>query len=149
MTTQLFNLPNERIKLTYDSEHAGEKQTIELPLKLLILGNFQGSEGSESLTERKRVDVDKQNFSSVMNNADVNLITSVTDRLCQEKNNKKGSLPINIRFKSLSDFHPDVLIEQVPELAKLVKFRNLLTKAKTHPKQIEQTIQAIKELLTP
>ena len=43
---------------------------------------------------------------------------------------KGAELPVNLKFKKLSDFGPDAIAEQVPELKKLLQLRQAITALK-------------------
>ena len=51
----------------------------------------------------------------------------VHDRLSEDAG---GTLSINLKFKKLSDFGPDAIVEQVPELRQLMELRKALTALK-------------------
>ncbi len=147
MSAPVYNLPYDRIKVTYVSDHSANKEETELPLKLLMLGDYKGVEDPDSISDRKAVSINKNNFAEVMSAFNVTLQHSVSDRLSDARKNMQPTLAVDIKFDSLRDFHPDAFSKQVPELAKLIKFRELLTKAKTHPKNIQQTVKEIEQLL--
>ena len=52
---------------------------------------------------------------------------SVPDMLSGEKD---SNLAVNLRFKHLSDFGPEAIVEQVPELKRLLDLRKALTALK-------------------
>ncbi|MGB1239221.1 MAG: type VI secretion system contractile sheath small subunit [Pseudomonadales bacterium] len=147
MSTSLFDLPKDRIELNYISEQLGDHQRVELPFKLLLLGNYKGREEEVSITDRRCVNVETANFPEVMREAKVRLQTTVEDKLSSKGSDSDGSLAVDIQFDSLRDFHPDAFAKQVPELDTLLKFRKLLTKAKTEPQRIQQTVAEIRALL--
>lgn len=147
MSAPVYNLPYDRIKVTYVSDHSATQEETELPLKLLMLGDYRGVEDPDSISDRETISINKNNFSEVMRAFDVTLQTNVADRLSDVRENMAPTIGLDIKLKSLRDFHPDAFSKQVPELDKLIKFRKLLTKAKTHPKDIQQTVKEIEQLL--
>src|SRR5690606_26978309 len=73
------------------------------------------------------INVDKDNFNEVMNEHRLAVETTVRDRLSEESD---AELSVRLEFKSLADFAPDGVVEQVPELRKLMELRNALTALK-------------------
>jgi type VI secretion system protein ImpB len=58
---------------------------------------------------------------------DLKATVSVPDRLSGEKD---ASLSVQLQFKGLSDFTPEGVVGQVPELKKLLELRQALTALK-------------------
>jgi type VI secretion system protein ImpB len=148
MQNHFFNLPSERIQVTYVPEQLGDDRKVELPFKLLLLGNYQGQVQNKSISDRKCVSIDKNNFDSVMLESNVKLEFEVKN--CLSSNVEalnQATLPVQLNLNSLRDFHPDAISKQVPELDTLLKFRALLKKLKAQPKQADKIIAEINELL--
>ena len=57
--------PQERVNITYKSSTGGAQQEVELPLKMLFLGDYTGRPDGRPLEERKPINVDKDNFQQV------------------------------------------------------------------------------------
>ena len=73
------------------------------------------------LKERRFVEIDRDNFDSVMGKIAPRLDLSVADTLKGE-----GNLKIELYFKEFGDFHPEAIVNQVPRLAKLLEARQQL-----------------------
>ncbi|MBI0151364.1 type VI secretion system contractile sheath small subunit, partial [Bifidobacterium sp. M0353] len=43
-----------------------------------------------------------------------------------------SEIPVNLEFKSMKDFHPEQIVQQVPELKSLLAMRNLLRDLKSN-----------------
>ena len=57
--------PKERINITYKSKTDGQSPDVELPLKLMVIGDFTG--GSDTpLDEREVTSISKTNFNQVL-----------------------------------------------------------------------------------
>lgn len=59
-------IPKARINLKLDLHTGGASKKTELPLKLLVAGDFSNGQESAPLSERKKVNLNKNNFDSVL-----------------------------------------------------------------------------------
>jgi type VI secretion system protein ImpB len=119
--------PKERVNITYKAQVGDAQEEQELPLKILMVGDYTNRTEDTPLEERKPISVDKENFNEVMAKQDLKATVSVADRLSGEKD---ASLAVDLRFKSLNDFSPEGIVNQVPELRKLLELRTALTALK-------------------
>ncbi len=86
---------------------------IELPLNLLVVGDLKGVREETSIEERQVVSVNKNNFNSVMNEANISLSFNVPNRL---EGDGEEDMPVALSIKGLDDFSPDNVAKKVPEL---------------------------------
>ncbi|MBL8721825.1 MAG: type VI secretion system contractile sheath small subunit [Myxococcales bacterium] len=119
--------PQERVNITYKPATGNAQAEVELPLKMLFIGDYTGRPDPRPLEERKPINVDKDNFTQVLAEQNLSLTMSVPDVLSGEKD---ANLNVNLKFKKLSDFGPEAVAEQVPELKKLMELRHALTALK-------------------
>ncbi|MCE0777925.1 type VI secretion system contractile sheath small subunit [Pseudomonas sp. NMI542_15] len=118
--------PKERINIKYVPATGDEQAEVELPHKMLVLGDF-GLEDTRALEDRSVMRIDKHTFNNVLNDADVSLGMSVPSALNTAPD---AELAVNLQFKSINDFGPDSIARQVPELSKLLELREALVALK-------------------
>jgi type VI secretion system protein ImpB len=119
--------PQERVNITYKPATGNAQEEVELPLKMLFIGDYTGRADPRPLEERKPINVDKDNFQQVLSEQNLSVSLQVPDMLSGEKG---AELPVNLKFKKLNDFGPDSIAEQVPELKKLLELRQAITALK-------------------
>jgi type VI secretion system protein ImpB len=119
--------PKERINIVYKPATGDAKEEIELPLKLLLLGDYTMRPDDRPLDERKPVNIDKDNFGEVMRKHDLKLDLNTANRLSNEENEE---LAVSLKFSDLKDFSPEGVVRQVPELNKMLELREALTALK-------------------
>jgi type VI secretion system protein ImpB len=119
--------PTERINIVYKPATGNMQEQVELPLKMLMMGDFTGREDDRPLEERAPINVDKVNFNEVMAQQDLKVTLSVADKLSNEEG---ANLPVELQLRTLADFAPESIVNQVPELRKLLELRSALTALK-------------------
>ena len=119
--------PKERVNIVYRPAISEGSEDVELPLKLVVMGDFSGNRNENVLEERPVINVNKTNFDDVLHAHDVNLEFVVANTLSQEEGSE---LSVQLSIKSIQDFEPAQIAVQVPELAKLMELRRALTALK-------------------
>lgn len=120
--------PKERINVTFKPSTGGATEEVELPLKMLVLGDFTQQADDRKVEDRKPISIDKNNFDDVLAKQDLNLNLSVPNRLLEDGANE--DLSVSLKVGSMKDFNPANLVEQVPELKKLMELRDALVALK-------------------
>ncbi|KGQ43095.1 MULTISPECIES: type VI secretion system contractile sheath small subunit [Pasteurellaceae] len=121
--------PKERINIKYVPATGGETAEVELPLNLLVVGDMKGKTEDTSIEDRSMVSIDKNNFSSVMEEMEIGLNINVPNKL-DESAGTDDEINVQLDIKSLQDFSPDNIVKAVPELRKLLELREALTAVK-------------------
>ncbi len=114
--------PPARINLFLEVETGGAKKKLELPLRLLVMGDFLGRKVDEDLAEREIVNINKDNFEDVLRSSDLEIDFTVADKLRGGDNEMK----VDLKFDSMKSFSPEEVARQIPELDRLLAARNLL-----------------------
>ncbi|MBS9782936.1 MAG: type VI secretion system contractile sheath small subunit [Pasteurella sp.] len=137
--------PKERINIKYTPATGDQQSEVELPLKLLVTGDFTGKPQEDSVEERETIKIDKHSFNAVMEEAELHIETSVENAL---DDSSESDLAVNLNFKSLSDFSPDNIAKQVPELNKLLQLREALLALKGPMGNIPAFRNKLQELIS-
>ena len=119
--------PKERINVTFKPATGNAQEEQELPLKLLVLGDFTQRADERKIEERKPIGIDRQSFDDVLAKQELSLTFSVPNRL---QEGAEDDLAVQLRIDSMKDFNPASLVEQVPELKKLMALREALVALK-------------------
>jgi len=137
--------PKERINISYKSDTGGASESVELPLKLLVLDDFTGKENDDVIEDRDPINVNKENFNDVVKSQNLSMSFSVPNRL-EEKSD--DDINVDLKISSIKDFDPASVAEQIPELSSLLELRRALQALRGplgNVPAFRKTIQAILE----
>ncbi len=114
-----------RVHITYDVEIGDAIEMKEIPFVVGVLADLSGKpdEPLPKLKDRKLVEIDRDNFNNVLAGTKPRLAFKVDNRL----NEEGGKMAVELRFKSMDDFHPERVADQVAPLRKLVEARRRLS----------------------
>lgn len=114
--------PKERVNIVYKSTTGDQSEDVELPLKMLMLGDYTGKASDEMVEDRDPVNIDKDNFDDVMAGFNLSLDMNVGNTLSEEDDD----MAVHIDIKSMKDLTPDSVARQVPELESMIEMRKAL-----------------------
>jgi len=135
-----------RVHITYEVETEGAMVLKELPFVVGVMGDFSGDPTTplKPLSDRKFVQIDRDNFNDVMARIGPGIVMKVDDKLA----NDGTEIQVKLDFKSIEDFEPGAIVNKVPELKKLLDVRNklndLMTKADRSP-ELETLLEQVLE----
>ena len=144
MSNRQSESPKERINVTYKPATGDQTQEIEIPFKLLVVGEFNPDEEFTTVEDKKVVSINKTNFNEVLQSQNITLDISVDNKLSDVEND---SLNVHLNFKHIRDFSPENIIEQVDELKKLHELRESLMSLKGPLGNIPAFRKAISEVI--
>ncbi|EKZ99511.1 hypothetical protein D769_09844 [Cupriavidus sp. HMR-1] len=121
-------VPKARVNIKLDLHTGGTQKKVELPLKLLVIGDYSNGQETQALAEREKVSINKNNFNSVLADFNPKARIAVENTLALDG----SELSVDLDFKSMDDFQPEVVASRVPELRALMAARNLLRDLKSN-----------------
>ena len=136
--------PKERINIVYRPATAGRKEQVELPLKVMVMGDFTQKEDGRPVEEREPVEVKPDNLDEVIAGMDVSASFSVPDRTTEDA---KGEFDVDLQFRSMRDFEPGALVESVPQLKQMLELRESLRALKGPLGNVPEMRRKIQEIL--
>ena len=128
--SKLDRVRKPRVHITYDVETEGAAIVRELPFVMGVMGDFSGDPTAplQSMTDRKFVQIDRDNFNDVMSRMNPGLKLRVDNKLSEEG----GQMAVDLKFNAIEDFEPARVAQQVPALRALMetraKLRDLMSK---------------------
>ena len=113
-----------RVHITYDVEIGDAIEKRDLPFVVGVLANLSGMPENPlpNLKYRKFVEIDKDNFTDVMQVIAPRLVL----RLANKLSDVSPEMSIELTFAKMEDFEPQELAKNVPSLAELYNKRNNL-----------------------
>ncbi len=128
--SKLERVRKPRVHIRYDVETEGAVVEKELPFVVGVMGDFSGNptEPLAPMSERKFVQIDRDNFDDIM----TRMKPAVSMKVENTIKDDGSEMAVELAFKSMADFEPGRVVQQVEPLRKLQetrdKLRDLLTK---------------------
>ena len=119
--------PRERVNIVYKSSVGDAQEEVELPLRFVMLGDYTGRQDSTPLEDRKPIDINKDNFNDVLRSQNISVTVQVANKLAEKEGEE---MPATLKFSHMKDFEPEAIVNQVPELKKLIELRQALNALK-------------------
>ena len=119
--------PKERINIIYRPATGDAKEEVELPLKLLVMGDFLERPDDRPVDKREPLNIDKDNFNEVLKAQGLSLNLTVPNKLSGKPDEEMN---VKLQFESVKDFEPETIVNQVPELMRLLELRDALKSLK-------------------
>ncbi|MCQ4628864.1 MULTISPECIES: type VI secretion system contractile sheath small subunit [Shinella] len=134
-----------RVHITYDVETEGAQVRKELPFVVGVIGDFSGKpyEPLKPLRDRKFIQIDRDNFDDVMQRMTPGAEFKVENTLAGDDT----LMPVSLKFKSINDFEPGAVVEQVEPLRKLLAVRNKLRDLMSKVDRSEELESLLEEVL--
>jgi len=142
---KLKRVRKPRVHITYEVETEGAEILRELPFVVGIMGDFSGdpTEALRPLSERKFIQIDRDNFNDVMARMTPGLNIRVANKLAEDG----SEMAVALKFNSIEDFEPGRVAEQVPALKALLETRNKLRDLMSKVDRSEQLENLLEQIL--
>lgn len=121
-------IPKARVNIKLDLHTGGAQKKVELPLKLMVMGDYSNGKENRPLSEREKVNINKNNFDSVLAEYHPSLNLTVENTLAGDRSEENVSLS----FREMKDFEPEQVARQIPQLRAMLAMRNLLRDLKSN-----------------
>ncbi|MEI7712552.1 MAG: type VI secretion system contractile sheath small subunit [Rhodospirillales bacterium] len=127
---KLNRVRKPRVHISYQVETEGAEVVRELPFVVGVMGDFSGDPTAplRPMGDRKFTSIDRDNFNDVMASMNPGLKLKVDNTLSEGG----GQMGVELAFKSIEDFEPGRVAQQVPALRALMetraKLRDLMSK---------------------
>jgi type VI secretion system protein ImpB len=143
---KLKRVRKPRVHITYEVETEGAEILRELPFVVGILGDFSGdpTQPLRPLSERKFIQIDRDNFNEVMARLTPGLNLRVDNKLADDG----SEMAVSLKFNSIEDFEPARVAEQVPALKALLDTRNKLRDLMSKVDRSEKLESLLEQILT-
>ncbi len=141
--------PKERVNITYKPETGDAQEEVELPLKLLVMSDFTLRQDDRRIEDRDPIGIDKDNFNDVLKAQALDLKMSVPNRLAEPTKGGEdaGELSVDLKLENLDAFKPDAIVQNVPELKKLMELREALKAVKAPLGNLPEFRKRVQELV--
>jgi type VI secretion system protein ImpB len=136
--------PKERVNILYRPATGDAKEEVELPLKLLVMGDFTLRADDRMVEEREPINIDKDNFNEVLKAQNLKLDITIPNKLSEDP---EEEMSLALKFESLADFGPEAIVKNTPELNKLLELREALTSLKGPMSNRPEFRKKIQELI--
>jgi len=143
---KLKRVRKPRVHITYDVETNGAMETKEIPYVVGVLGDFSGDSdvAKKAMKERRFIDLKKDKFDQVMARLEPGVKMKVEDVLSGEEGKE---FAVDLKFRSMEDFEPDKVVEQVEPLRNLMETRNKLRDLMAKADGSEELESLLEEIL--
>ena len=136
--------PKERVNIVYRPATGDAKEEVELPLKLLVMGDFTLRPDDRMVEEREPINIDKDNFNEVLKEQNLNLDLTIPNKLSEDPD---AEMSVSLKFETIRDFEPEAIARKTPELNKLLELREALTSLKGPMSNRPEFRKKIQELI--
>jgi len=120
-----------RVMIDCKVETEGAEPILELPFVVGVFADLSAGGGptnadgsKKTFKQRKFIPIDRDNFNKVMEQQAPEVAIKVADKVSGKND---SNLSVKLNFKSMADFDPGRIAEQVPVLNELLTMRKKLT----------------------
>lgn len=121
---KLARVRKPHVHITYEVETEGAVEMKELPFVVGVIGDFSGNptQPLKPMADRKFISIDRDNFNDIM----ARMTPGVNFRVENTLKGDGSEMAVQLSFKTIQDFEPGRVVDQVEPLRKLLETRNKL-----------------------
>ena len=144
---KLDRVRKPRVHITYDVEIGDAQEMKELPFVMGVLSDLSGNPEKPlpKLKDRKFVEVDRDNFNEFLKKQKPRVSFKVEDKLSGDKDSQ---LAVDMTFKSMKDFEPEGVVNNVPVLKELLDIRTRLKSLQSRVTSSDEVTDFLKDILS-
>lgn len=119
-------IPRSRVTLTYRTSVNGEPEDVQLPLRLLLMGDFSNGTSTDrqvDLDQRQIRNLDGRNLNELMGDMNMSMRLTVPNRINPDA---AEELEVELPVTSMKSFEPASVAHQIPKVKALLLLRKLL-----------------------
>jgi len=142
---KLSRVRKPRVHITYEVETEGAAVLRELPFVMGVMGDFSGNptETLKPLKDRKFVQIDRDNFDEILAKTAPELNLKVKNTIKDDD----SEMAVKLKFRSMDDFEPARIVDQVEPLRKLMETRNKLSDLRSKVDRSEELENILERVL--
>ena len=142
---KLSRVRKPHVHITYEVETEGAVEQKELPFVVGVIGDFSGNptQPLKPLSDRKFISIDRDNFNDIM----ARMTPGLNFRVENTLKGDGSEMAVQLAFKSIEDFDPGRIVEQVEPLKRLLETRNKLRDLLTTVDRSEKLEEQLEEIL--
>ena len=137
--------PPARVNLFLEVTKGTARKKVELPLRMLVVGDFSGATSDVALSDRQPLAIHDGNFEDVMKSADLEAEFTVPDVMSGKEG---GEFKVDLKFDSMASFHPEKVAHQVSQISQLLATRNLLVDLRNRVVSMADFRRQLEEIVT-
>jgi type VI secretion system protein ImpB len=142
---KLARVRKPHVHITYEVETEGAVEQKELPFVVGVIGDFSGNptQPLKPMADRKFISIDRDNFNDIM----ARMTPGLNFRVENTMRGDGSEMAVQLSFKSIEDFEPGRVVEQVEPLKKLLETRNKLRDLLSTVDRSEKLEEQLEEIL--
>jgi type VI secretion system protein ImpB len=141
-------IPRSRLTLKYRTTIDGEPAVVELPLRLMVLGDFGSTKDRAlDLDERDLRSIDGNNLPYVMKDMEIEMSLEVKNLVNPEEEDE--TMAVTIPIDDMRSFSPDAIAKAVPKVQALLLLRSALRALQTNVSNSKAFRRQLQELFLP
>jgi type VI secretion system protein ImpB len=139
-------IPKSRLTLTYRTTVHGESEDVQLPFRMLVMGDLSGGTSGDrkvDLDQRKLRSLDGKNLDHVIRDMNISVKVTVPNKIDPDK---QADITATLPITSMKSFTPAEIAQNVPKIKALTVLKKLLLEVQANldnRKEFRRLIRAL------